>query len=220
MTSSGRVDEITVTLHWHDHTGQERNTTVGIEDCTPGEIIPLLLPACELPLCDSDGSIISYTLHLDAINSEPLNSLALLSAQGVRNGKRVWLVQSEQRQRTGATARCVLRFFDGLEVLVPNQNQGLTRAWLLKAIELANPMRYAQENQNTQSPFRFVANTQPHCYVRRNERGYWVIVTERDDVQTFLNGKRVHSQAPERLNNGDRLQLGGEKGVPLTVLLI
>lgn len=198
---------MTITLHW-EAGGKARAVTIVCDDSTPTELLPILAAGCRLPERDAGGEPISYALRHGGPQRPPLHPDRLMSAQGVREGSKLWLTSGVARS-VGA-GRCLLGLPDGQgELAVPPAGLTLTRAWLLRALELLAPEAYKRELElleRRQSAYRFVSN-RPHCRLRGGPAG-WSVVTERDDVATLLDGARLAPSAPATLLDGAQLRLG------------
>lgn len=226
--------EITVTLHWRLG-DREQSGVASLTDSIPQDLIPLLVEGCELPTVHQDNTQITYELRLGTEQRPALHLTQSLSTQGVRTGSHLWLVPTQQSGQTAGyhwisldkeqsakqQVRCILRLPDGSETVIPSRGQDLIRAWLLDVLKLYHPQEYERELKlGSQSAYRFVSNRRPHCTVRFLAEGYWVVVTNRDDVETTLNGHRLKVDRPEPINTGDRIQLGGSSGPTAEVILL
>ncbi len=209
---------LTVTLHWQGDAGA-RSANVICEDGLPAVLIPILAAGCGLPERDPQGAPIGYTLRGGQAGGRPLSAGAPLSAQGVRDGGHLWLASPLAARAT--PRRCALAFPEGGAVLVAPAGLGLTRRWLLRALELLHPESYARELRLLdagRSDYRFVSN-RPHCTLASAAPGAWQITTDRDDVAVRHNGAILPAGRPAGLGDGDELQLG-LGGPVLTIALL
>jgi hypothetical protein len=215
---------LTVTLHWRDPAGVQRQD-VTLPDQTPQELIPALVQRLELA-GDREGVPVGYRLRRDGEQGPALRSRERLSRQLVSDGSKLWLAP-ELLTVASSPKRCLLRLPDGSELAVPPRGHGLTRTWLMGFLHLYNPEAYAREVERFaqgQSSYRYVSDKQPHCVLRPADAEGWMVAVERDDVlteraaeQTF---ERVPTGVPLRLDNGARLRLGGERGLELSVVIL
>lgn len=210
---------ITVTLHWQGESGPCAANII-CEDSPPAVLTPLLAAGCGLPACDSRGASVDYILRSGAAGGRPLRPGATLSAQGLRDGGHLWLAAPAAARQEGPH-HCALALPDGGALLVPLAGLTITRRWLLKALELLHPESYARELRLLdagRSDYRFVSN-RPHCALIPAGPGAWQALTERDDVETLLNGAPLPPYRPARLADGDALQIGAG-GPALSIALI
>ncbi|MEI7772885.1 MAG: EsaB/YukD family protein [Chloroflexales bacterium] len=209
---------ITVTLHWQGGSGP-RSANIIAEDSPPGELLPILAAGCGLPERDPQGAPIRYLLRLGAGGGRPLDSSRPLGAQGVCDGSHLWL--SAPRAAAGAPSYCALALPDGGALLVPPSGLVLTRGWLLRALDLLHPEAHARELRLLdagRSAYRFVSN-RPHCALAPAGPGAWQAATDREDVDTLLNGSPLSPRRPAALADGDSLRLGAG-GPALSIALL
>jgi hypothetical protein len=209
---------ITVTLHWQGSAGL-RSANIICEDSPPGELLPILAAGCGLPERDPQGAPISYTMRLGPGGGRALSPVASLSAQGVCDGSHLWL--AAPRAEGAVPRHCAISFPEGGAVIVSPSGLVLTRSWLLLALKLLHPEAHARELRLLdagRSDYRFVSN-RPHCSLRPASPGTWQAMTEREDVDTLLNGSPLAPRRPAGLANGDTLQ-PGEGGPTLTIALL
>ncbi len=198
---------ITVTLHWQGGSGP-RSANIICEDSSPGELLPILAAGCGLPAHDPQGAPIGYGLRLGAAGGRALAPGKPLGAQGVCDGSHLWL--GTPRPAAGGPRHCALALPDGGAVLVPPSGLILTRSWLLRALELLQPEAHARELHLLaagHSAYRFISN-RPHCALAPAEPGVWQLATDREDVDTRLNGVILMPRRPVALANGESIQLG------------
>ncbi|PDW03433.1 FHA domain-containing protein [Candidatus Viridilinea mediisalina] len=208
---SNRQDNLTVTLHWLN-AGQEQTTTVMCEDSPPAQLMPLLLAGCGLATNSE-----AYQLREGAADGRALRAGIALSAQGIRSGSHLWLSD----QGSTRTIRCLISLPEGGELLAPSKGITLTRGWLLQLLALANPAGHSRELarlEQRNSAFAYVSK-RPHCAIRPTPQGGWVVISERNDVATLLNGIRLAPGIPANISDGDRLTLG-DGGVGLRLGLL
>src|SRR5262245_57087296 len=129
--------KLTVTLHWRDHAGIQRQE-VTLPDRSPHELIPKLVQKLGLAIGDDASHTVFYRLRLDSEQGPALPSKELLSRQHVADGSTVWLV-SELLTKESQLKRCLLHLPDGSEIAVSPRGQGLTRTWLMSFLHLHNP---------------------------------------------------------------------------------
>ncbi|MBX0330380.1 hypothetical protein K2Z83_22220 [Oscillochloris sp. ZM17-4] len=209
---------ITVTLHWQGSTGP-RSANIICEDGAAGELTPILAAGCGLPERDPQGAAIPYALRVGAAGGRPLSPDTPLGAQGVIDGSHLWL--SGPRAIAAAPRHCALSLPEGGAILVPPSGLVLTRSWMLRALGLLQPEAYARELRLIdagRSDYRFVSK-RPHCALAPAGPGAWHVVTDRDDVDTLLNGSALAPRRPARLADGDSLQIG-EGGPALDIVLL
>ncbi|RRR70024.1 MAG: FHA domain-containing protein [Candidatus Viridilinea halotolerans] len=198
-TMTTRQDNLTVTLHWL-HAGQEQTTTVVCEDSPPAQLLPLLLAGCNLAANQP------YQLREGAADGRALREAIALSAQGIRSGCHLWLSDKVVERRV----RCLISLPDGGDILAPTRGIALTRSWLLQLLALSNPTAHAREItllEQRNSAFAYVSK-RPHCTIRPNMDGAWIVASERNDIATLLNGVRLAPGVPAPIADGDRLTLG------------
>jgi hypothetical protein len=195
-------------------------------DQPPQELIPKLLQKLGLTSGDDASHMVFYRLRLDGEQGPALRTKELLSRQNVVDGSRLWLVPELLTKESGLK-RCLLRLPDGSEIVISARGQGLTRTWLMAFLHLHNPDAYAHEVERFeqyQSPYRYVSDKRPHCYIRLSEQDQWVVTTDRADVTTERAIDSTFEPVPTdvlmRLDNGTRLRLGGVQGLELTVVII
>jgi hypothetical protein len=217
--------KLTVTLHWRDH-GSIQSQEMTCADQSPHELIPKLLRKIGLSSGDDASHMVFYRLRLDGEQGPALRTKERLSRQNVADGSRLWLV-SELLTKESGLKRCLLRLPDGSEIAVPARGQGLTRTWLMAFLHLHNPQAYAREVERFEqygSPYRYVSDKRPHCYIRLSDRDEWVVTTDRDDVVTERAADDIFEPVPAnvliRLDNGSRLRLGGAEGLELGVAIL
>jgi hypothetical protein len=217
--------KLTVTLHWRDHAGVQRQD-VTLPDRAPSELIPKLVPRLGLPGGDDASHTVFYRLRLDTEQGPALHSKELLSRQKVTDGSTVWLVP-ELLTKESQLKRCLLHLPDGTEIVVPTRGQGLTRTWLMSFLHLHNPDAYAREVERFEqygSPYRYVSDSRPHCHLRLSDQGLWGIITDRADVVTEHAANDDYELIPPnvfvRLDNNTRIRLGGAQGLELGVVII
>jgi hypothetical protein len=170
--------------------------------------------------------MVFYRLRLDGEQGPALHTKELLSHQNVVDGSRLWLVP-ELLTKESHLKRCLLRLPDGSEIAISPHGHGLTRTWLLSFLHLLNPDAYVREVERFeqyQSPYRFVSDKRPHCYIRLSDQGDWVVTTDRADVVTECAPNGTFEPVPTnvlvRLDNGMRLRLGGAQGLELSVAIV
>lgn len=202
-----RSERLTVTLHWL--TGDaEQVSTVVCEDGAPSQLIPPLLAGSGLPLIDGGGRPLRYALHLGAATGPQLRDSEVASRQGLRSGAHLWLVELGR----ASASRCLLALPDGSEFLAPQPGLTLSRGWLLQMLALLNPAAHRRELELLErraSAYRYVSS-RPHCAIRPDGRGGWVVSSDRADLLTRLNDACLAPGAPAALRDGDRLTLGDE----------
>lgn len=223
MTSEQR--KLTVTLHWRDH-GSIQTQEMTFTDQPPHKLIPKLIEKLGLPGGDDASHMVFYRLRLDSEQGPALHSKELLSRQNVADGSTLWLVP-ELLTKESQLKRCLLRLPDGSEIVVSPRGQALTRTWLMSFLHLHNPDAYAREVEQFeryQSPYRYVSDTLPHCYLRLSEQGLWGITIDRADVATEYASGGNYEPLPTnvfvRVDNDARIRLGGEHGLELAVVIL
>jgi hypothetical protein len=217
--------KLTVTLHWRDH-GSIQTQEMTCTDQPPHKLIPQLVQKLGLPSGDDASHTVFYRLRLDSEQGPALHSKELLSRQNVADGSTLWLVP-ELLTKESQLKRCLLRLPDGSEIVVSARGQGLTRTWLMSFLHLHNPDGYARELEQFeqyQSPYRYVSDSRPHCYVRLSDQGSWGISTDRTDVMTEYASSGDYEAVPTnvfvRLDNDTRIRLGGAQGLELAVAIL
>jgi hypothetical protein len=171
---SGQL-KLTVTLHWRDH-GSIQTQEMTCTDQPPHKLIPQLVQKLGLPSGDDASHTVFYRLRLDSEQGPALHSKELLSRQNVADGSTLWLVP-ELLTKESQLKRCLLRLPDGSEIVVSARGQGLTRTWLISFLHLHNPDGYARELEQFEqyhSPYRYVSDSRPHCYVRLSDQALGV----------------------------------------------
>jgi hypothetical protein len=202
------IDTLTITLHWWA-TGQVQTATIASEDCTPQELIPLLVQGCALPGSDRHTATLDYELRPHSLSCAPLDPNRHLSSQGLRSGAQLWLVSGNEPDGLQAM-RCLLGLPGGHALSVPPAGLLLTRAWLLQAIGLFDPelLRSIERDLRAgRSSYRCVSK-RPHCRIGLHGGGHWSVATDRSDVLTLLNGQALAAGRPALLQTADRVQIG------------
>jgi hypothetical protein len=217
--------KLTVTLYWRTNEGvQTQQMTCA--DQLPHKLIPRLIEKLGLPSGDDASHMVFYRLRLDSEQGPALRSKEPLSRQNVADGSKLWLVP-ELLTKESRLKRCLLRLPDGSEIAVSARGQGLTRTWLMSFLHLHNPDAYAREVERFeqyQSPYRYVSDAHPHCELRLDNQGAWVVTTDRMDVATEYASSGDYERVPTnifvRLDNDTRLRLGGAQGLELGVVIL
>lgn len=200
-----RAESLTITLHWFAE-GQGHASTVVCEDSAPSSLIPLLLAGCGLGAADERGRARPYALRLGAADGRPLRPDTPVGRQGLRSGGHLWLTASG----LAARRRCLLTTLDGSEAVLPPRRVEITRGWLLQLIAMQNPAAHLAELERLErreSPYAYVSR-RAHCSFEPSHGAAWSVCAGRADVATLRNGARLFPEAPERLDDGDRLTLG------------
>jgi hypothetical protein len=198
-------------------------------DQTPQALIPKLVQKIGLPGGDEANPrhTVFYRLRLDSEQGPALHTKALLSRQNVADGKHLWLVPEFLTQEHDRVKHGLLRLPDGSAIVLSARGHGLARTWLLGFLQLLNPAAYAHEVERFeqyQSPYRYVSDKRPHCYIRLSDDGDWVVTTDRADVMTECattdTFELISTNVLVRLRNGMRIRLGGVHGLELGVVLL
>lgn len=200
-----RAEAITVTLHWLVD-GRRQASTIICEDSPPVSLIPLLLEGCGLRPADERDRPRPYTLRLGAADGRPLRPDTPVGRQGLRSGGHLWLTDGGPPARR----RCLLTLPDGSEAVLPPRRIELSRGWLLQLTALQNPAAHLTELERLErreSPYAYVSK-RAHCALEPGRGASWSITTGRVDVATLRNGARLFPEAPEPLDDGDRITLG------------
>ncbi|NJN15023.1 MAG: FHA domain-containing protein [Oscillochloris sp.] len=202
---------ITVTLHWQLN-GTNHQSTIVCDDSPPRTLIPILATACGLPEAQ-------YRLRAGAANRPALRKDISISAQGINDGSQLWLTDADPPQPT--QLRCLIELSNHAVFFAPPAGISLTRAWLLRVLELLDPPAYRREItqlEQRNSPYRFVSN-QEHCALRADQSGGWIVTSSRSDLITRLNHQPLAANRPTLLPEHAMLQLG-EQGPELQLHLV
>jgi hypothetical protein len=122
--------------------------------------------------------------------------------------------------RAVQTSACVINMPGGIEAPIADQGQAITRGWLLEQLPLSRRLIEQWRFMCGSSPYQAVSATAPHCRLQPLPTGPWLIVTDRADVETWLNHQQVQPGYPLPLADGDTVYCGGRDGLPLRIRFV